>query len=153
MLNIELPEYQFRVRQIGRKHEIFDSVRKKFVALTPEEWVRQRFIQYLIREKNIPATLIAIEKTLLYNTMKKRADIVAYSSKGYPVLMVECKSEDVDLSQKVFDQIAVYNIALKVPFLIITNGLKHLCCKIDFENASYTFLQEIPDYGYFVEKS
>ncbi len=146
MLNIELPEYQFKVRRNDGKSEIFDIVRKKFVALTPEEWVRQRFVQYLLREKNVPSTLIAIEKTLVYNTMKKRADIVAYSSKGFPVLMVECKSEEVELSQKVFDQIAVYNIALKVPFLIITNGLNHLCCEIDFQNASYSFLQEIPDY-------
>lgn len=146
MLNIELPEYQFKVRRNDGKSEIFDIVRRKFVALTPEEWVRQRFVQYLLREKNVPSTLIAIEKTLVYNTMKKRADIVAYSSKGFPVLMVECKSEEVELSQKVFDQIAVYNIALKVPFLIITNGLNHLCCEIDFENASYSFLQEIPDY-------
>ncbi len=146
MQSLNLPEYLFKIRQNDGRKEIFDPIRKKYVALTPEEWVRQHFVQYLINEKSAPATLIAIEQTLTYNTMKRRSDIVVYSGKAMPLILVECKSAEIKLSQKVFDQIARYNMALKVPYLIITNGLTHFCCKIDFHSMAYTFLKDIPDY-------
>lgn len=146
MQTLNLPAYPFKIRQDDGGEEIFDPIRKKYVALTPEEWVRQHFVQYLINEKSAPPALIAIEQTLTYNTMKRRSDIVVYSGKAMPLILVECKSANIKLSQKVFDQVARYNMALKVPYLIITNGLTHFCCKIDFETLSYRFLREIPEY-------
>jgi predicted type IV restriction endonuclease len=146
MHTLNLPAYSFRIREAAGKHEIFDNNRKKFVSLTPEEWVRQHFVQYLVQEKGVPESLITIEKKLVYNTMTKRADILVYSGKGKPLLMVECKAASIELSQKVLDQIARYNIVLRVPFLIITNGLRHLCCLINFEEGSYHFLEHIPNY-------
>jgi hypothetical protein len=146
MIPLNLPEYQHNIRSVGGKHEIFDPVRRKFVALTPEEWVRQNFVSYLITAKDVPLSLIAVEQMLVYNTMKKRADLLVYSNKGIPVLMVECKAASVELTQKAFDQIARYNLTLKVPFLIVTNGLRHICSKINFEERSYKFLEEVPDY-------
>ncbi len=146
MIPLNLPEFQHNIRSVGGKLEIFDQVRRKFVALTPEEWVRQHFVSYLITAKDVPLSLIAVEQMLIYNTMKKRADILVYSNKGIPVLMVECKAASVDLTQKVFDQIARYNLTLKVPFLIVTNGLQHICSKINFEERSYEFLEEVPEY-------
>jgi type I site-specific restriction endonuclease len=152
MHTLNLPAYSFRIREAAGKHEIFDNNRKKFVSLTPEEWVRQHFVQFLVHEKGIPESLITIEKKLVYNTMTKRADILVYSGKGVPLLMVECKAAIVELSQKVFDQIARYNIALRVPFLIITNGMRHLCCRINFEEGTYHFLEHIPTYTQMNEK-
>jgi type I site-specific restriction endonuclease len=152
MHTLNLPAYSFRIREAAGKHEIFDNNRKKFVSLTPEEWVRQHFVQFLVHEKGIPESLITIEKKLVYNTMTKRADILVYSGKGVPLLMVECKAATVELSQKVFDQIARYNIALRVPFLIITNGMRHLCCRINFEEGTYHFLEHIPTYTQMNEK-
>lgn len=150
MDTLNLPEYQFNTRYNEGKPEIFDPVRRKFVALTPEEWVRQHFINFLQMDKAVPLSLIAVEQMLVYNTMKKRADIVVYSNKGLPVLLVECKAASIELTQKVFDQVALYNLTMKVPFLIVTNGLKHICCKINFENSSYSFLEEIPTYKQMV---
>jgi predicted type IV restriction endonuclease len=152
MHTLNLPAYSFRIREAAGKHEIFDNNRKKFVSLTPEEWVRQHFVQFLVHEKGIPESLITIEKKLVYNTMTKRADILVYSGKGVALLMVECKAATVELSQKTFDQIARYNIALRVPFLIITNGLRHLCCRINFEEGTYHFLEQIPTYAQMSEK-
>jgi type I site-specific restriction endonuclease len=146
MIPLNLPEYHYSIRRTGDKNEIFDKVRRRFVALTPEEWVRQHYINYLITTKDVPLSLIAVEQMLVYNTMKKRADILVYSNKGVPVLMVECKAASVDLTQKVFDQIARYNLTLKVPFLVVTNGLRHICSKINFAEHSYKFLEELPDY-------
>jgi type I site-specific restriction endonuclease len=146
MIPLNLPEYHYNIRRLDNKQEIFDPVRRKFVALTPEEWVRQHYVNYLVTTKDVPLSLIAVEQMLVYNTMKKRADILVYSKKGIPVLMVECKAASVELTQKVFDQLARYNLTLKVPFLIVTNGLKHICSKINFEERSYKFLEEVPDY-------
>jgi type I site-specific restriction endonuclease len=152
MHTLNLPSYSFRIREAAGRHEIFDNNRKKFVSLTPEEWVRQNFVQFLLQEKGVPESLIAIEKKLVYNTMTKRADILVYSGKGTPLLMVECKSASIELTQKVFDQIARYNIVLRVPFLIITNGLRHLCCVINFEDGTYHFPEQIPMYAQMNEK-
>jgi hypothetical protein len=146
MNDLNLPEYQFRYKKDNETLLIFDSVRKKYVALTPEEWVRQNFVQFLINDKCVPRSLINIEMSLKYNTLKKRSDIVIFNNDGKPLLIIECKAPKVAITQKVFDQIARYNFTLKVKFLIVSNGLEHFCCKIDFENKSYVFLKEIPNY-------
>jgi len=146
MQTLNLPSYQFRIRSSGEKAEIFDDIRKKFVALTPEEWVRQNFIAYLQNEKGYPISLIAVEMSLKLNKMHKRSDIVVYNTSGEAILLVECKAPSVKIKQDVFDQIARYNMTLKVKYLIVTNGLKHYCCMIDYETMNYQFLKDIPDY-------
>jgi len=147
MRKLNLPEYQFRLRKNKEsKTEIFDKIRKRFYVLTPEEWVRQNFINYLIQEKKFPASLMAIEKGLKLNGMTKRTDIVQYNKSGKPILIVECKAPEVKLSQDTFDQAARYNLSLKVDYLIITNGLEHYACKMDYKENRIHFLKEIPTY-------
>jgi len=146
MEKLNLPEYSFRIATVDSKTQIFDGIRKKYVTLTDEEWVRQNFIMYLISEKKYPASLISIEKSLQVNRMEKRADIVVYGKDLKPKVIVECKAPSVAISQEVFDQVARYNIPLKVDYLIVTNGLIHYCCKIDFNNNEYTFINEVPDF-------
>lgn len=146
MLDLNLPKYDFKVKSEGGKKQIFDSVRKQFVVLTPEEWVRQHFIHFLHQEKGFPLSLMGVEYPLQYNGMNKRADIICFQKEGKPMLLVECKSANVAISQKVFDQIARYNFDLRVPFLVVTNGLQHFCCEINYEENSYRFLEEIPDF-------
>jgi hypothetical protein len=147
MKALNLPSYKFRLRKnADGKVEIFDSIRKRFYVLSPEEWVRQNFIQYLIQEKNYPASLMAIEKGLKLNGMQKRTDIVQYNKSGKPVLIVECKAPEVKLSQDTFDQAARYNLTLHVDFLIITNGLEHYACRMDYEHQKIHFLKEIPTF-------
>ncbi len=144
---LNLPAYEPRIReQNSGKPEIFDRVRKKFVRLTPEEWVRQHFLNYLTAHKGYPASLIAVEAALKYNRLVKRSDILVYGPGGKPLLVVECKAPEVEVSQAVFDQVAMYNMSLLVGFVVVTNGLEHFACKISHENKSYTFLKEIPDY-------
>ena len=146
MEKLNLPQYDFRIRKKEHKLEIFDTFRKKFVALTPEEWVRQNFLMYLVKEKDYPVSLISVEAGLkLYNRIK-RTDIVVYNNNAKPVLIVECKASDVPISQKTFDQIARYNMVLKVNYLIVTNGLNHYCCHLDYENNTIKYLKDIPDY-------
>ena len=151
MQDLNFPEYQFRYKKEGENLLIFDSIRKKHVVLTPEEWVRQNMVQFLIHEKNVPTSLIHIEMSLKYNTLKKRGDIVIFNNLGKPLLIVECKSPNIAITQSVFDQIARYNFTLKVNFLIVTNGIDHFCCKIDFENNNYSFLTEVPNYQDLIE--
>ncbi len=147
MRRLNLPEYQFRLRKNGEgKTEIFDAIRKRFYVLTPEEWVRQNFIKYLIQEKHFPASLMAIEKGLKLNGMKKRTDIVQYNTTGSPILIVECKAPEIKLSQDTFDQAARYNLTLKVDYLIITNGLEHFACKMNYAENRIHFLKEIPQF-------
>ncbi len=147
MKALNLPEYQFRLQKNKEgKTEIFDAIRKRFFILTPEEWVRQNFIQYLIQEKLYPASLMAIEKGLKLNGMQKRTDIVQYNKQGRPVLIVECKAPEVKLSQDTFDQAARYNMTLQVDFLIITNGLEHFACKMNYTDQKVQFLEEIPTF-------
>lgn len=147
MLKLNLPDFNFRFRQNKGRDEIFDPVRKIFVALTPEEWVRQHFIQYLAADKNVPLSLIGVEKTLTLNTMTRRTDILVFGNSGLPVMVVECKAPNIEISQAVFDQVARYNITLRVKYLVVTNGLNHFCCLIDFDKGTYSFLEEIPDFS------
>ena len=143
---LNLPPYQFKLKQQGLRTHIFDSIRKKYVVLTPEEWVRQNFLQYLIQDKNFPASLIAVEAGLKYNQLQKRMDVLVYDKQGNPHLMVECKAPEVKITQDVFDQIARYNLVFKVKYLVVTNGLHHFCCVMDYVANSYSYLEIIPDF-------
>ncbi len=146
MDKLNLPEYTFRVNDLNNQKWIFDPLRKKKVVLTPEEWVRQNFIQFLIQEKYYPEQLIKVEMGFKVNNLIKRSDIIVYDRKGKPSLIVECKAPSVKVSQDVFDQIARYNISLKVDFLVVTNGLEHYCCQINHQKKSYQFLRNIPEF-------
>ena len=146
-MKLNLPEYQFSIRQLSTSKEIFDAFRKKYVALTPEEWVRQHFIRFLVEEKGFPASLIAIEKGLTINGKPRRFDAVAHNNNGEPLVLIEFKAASVKISQKVFEQIATYNQLLRVKYLIVSNGLKHYCCEINFTTQSIQFLPEIPEYN------
>ena len=146
MESLNLPTYSFNIKFQEQRKYIFDTLRKKYVLLTPEEWVRQNFLKYLIEEKKYPASLISVEMEFKLNKLSKRSDAVVFDRKGKPVMIIECKATSVKVDQLVFEQIARYNMQLMVNYLIVTNGLNHYCCKIDFENQSYTFLKDIPEY-------
>ncbi len=147
MIRLNLPEYQFRMeRKDHSKWYIFDEIRKKKVILSPEEWVRQNFIQYLNQEHKVPLSVMVLEKELELNGQKKRADILVYGRDGKPFAIVECKASHVAISQDVFDQVARYNLVLKVPYLIVTNGLEHYYSLIDFEKKNFNFLKDFPVY-------
>jgi hypothetical protein len=146
METLNFPEYPMKVMREGKKTKIFDPLRKKYLLLTPEEWVRQNLVQFLIRDLKFPQGLIAIEKGIQVNDLYKRADVVVYNKTGEPIFMVECKAPQVEIDQRTFDQIARYNIAFKLPYLMVSNGLKHYCAKIDFINRQFKFLDEIPSY-------
>ncbi|MBZ5859174.1 type I restriction enzyme HsdR N-terminal domain-containing protein [Flavihumibacter profundi] len=124
MISLEFPDFPFRWREQNGKRQIFDETRKKWVAFTPEEWVRQNFLQYLLQEKKYPATLIAIEKELKIGELTKRFDILVYDYQHQPWLMVECKSMDVAINDAVVHQVLRYNIAIPVRFIVVTNGTK-----------------------------
>jgi len=143
---LNLPAFQFKLKQTGLRRQIFDAIRKKYVALTPEEWVRQNFIQFLIQNKKFPASLIAVEAGLKINQLQKRLDVLVYDKQGTPHLMVECKAPHVKISQDTFDQIARYNMLFKVKYLVVTNGLQHFCCKMDYSVNSYSYLETVPDF-------
>jgi hypothetical protein len=147
MQELNLPSYKFRLKKENEIIFIFDELRKKYVVLSPEEWVRQNFIRFLVEEKKYPASLIAVEIGLKYNQLRKRADVLIYNTKGQPYLMIECKAPGVKISQETFHQIAAYNMSFKVDYLVVTNGLDHFCCKMDYSNNSYEFLQMIPDFS------
>ena len=146
MQKLNLPNYKFKLKSNENKTLIFDNLRKKYMVLTPEEWVRQHFVHFLIEEKNYPTSLIAIEKQVLVNNLKKRSDILVFNKDGNPEIIVECKAPKIRITQATFDQIARYNSKLRANFLVVTNGLTHFYCKMDFEKETYLFLKEIPDY-------
>ena len=146
MQELNLPPYVFRYQRDGDQVRIFDELRKKYIALTPEEWVRQNFIRCMVEEKNVPSGLIVQEKKLVMNTMTRRPDIVIYNRNAEAVMIIECKAPEVRIGQDTFDQIARYNSVLLVPYLIVTNGLNHYCCKMDYTNEAYSFLEDIPTY-------
>lgn len=145
MQKLQFPEYSFRFKNSENKLWIFDQIRKKFVVLNPEEWVRQHVIQFLIQEKSYSENLINVEKKLVLNNLTKRYDVVVFNSNGSVLLIVECKAPSVHITQDTFDQIARYNLVLKAKFLMVTNGLKHYFCKMDFEKQRYHFLVDIPN--------
>jgi hypothetical protein len=147
MVKLNLPKYAYKIKNRENKLYIFDIIRKKYILLTPEEWVRQHFVNYLILDKNYPKSIIAIEKQLKYNNLVKRTDILVFNKLGLPEIIVECKAPSIKISQDTFDQIARYNLELDANFLIVTNGLQHYYCKLDHQNKQYVFLEEIPRYS------
>ena len=146
MQKLNLPECQLKILKENDKLKVFDIIRKKYVAFTPEEHVRQQFIHYLITEKQYPKGLLSVEKQLKVHDTEKRADIVLFNTKLEPVVIIECKAPEINITQKTFDQIARYNMTFKADCLIVTNGMKHYCCKPDYKTGNYTFLKDIPDY-------
>lgn len=146
MQKLNFPAYQFRFKSSENKVSIFDQIRKKFIVLTPEEWVRQHTIQYLIEEKKYPQTLINVEKLIIVNDLNKRYDIIIFNPDGSIYLIIECKSHTIKITQKTFDQIARYNLSLQAEYLMITNGLDHYYCQMDYKKQRYTFLKDIPAY-------
>lgn len=147
MQPLNFPRYTFRFKNTQNKELIFDIIRKKFVVLTPEEWVRQHVLKFLSIEKKYPTSLINVEKQIVYNGLKKRYDIVIFNSDGSIYLLVECKAPNINITQNVFDQIAVYNFNLKSTYLMVTNGLQHYTCQMLFEEEKYKFLSEIPEFS------
>ncbi|PSQ95413.1 MAG: restriction endonuclease subunit R [Bacteroidetes bacterium SW_9_63_38] len=146
MESLNLPTYDVHVIDRDDTRIIYDPVRQTYVTLTPEEWVRQHFLQYLMQELNVPAGLVATEASFQYEGQTWRADIVAYDRQGNPLLLVECKAPSVSIGQNAFDQGARYNLVLDAPFLVVTNGRTHYACRIDLEEESYAFLDDLPEY-------
>ncbi|WP_319481219.1 type I restriction enzyme HsdR N-terminal domain-containing protein [uncultured Draconibacterium sp.] len=147
MYKLNLPEYTFRTKTENDKTLIFDTIRKKFVVLTPEEWVRQNFIQYLIQEKSYPQNLMAVEKQIKVNQQQRRFDLLVYQRNGNPHLIAEFKAPNVKITQNAFDQVVRYNMTLRVERVVVSNGMQHFACEIDYEKNSYSFLKEIPTFG------
>ena len=144
MPHLNLPKVALKTKSVKGTIQVFGQVRKKYFVLTPEEWVRQHFIYYLNKEKNYPMGLMEVEKMIKYNSMQTRADIVLYNKEGKSNMIVECKAPEVKITQDTFNQIAKYNFQLKVDFLVVTNGIKHYCCQMDYEKNEITFLDDIP---------
>ena len=146
MQELNFPKFEYRFKSKENKISIFDIIRKKFIVLQPEEWVRQHCIHYLINDKKIPISLISIEKQLTFNGIKKRYDIVVFNVDGSINLIVECKAPSITINQNTFDQIARYNLILDAEFLMVTNGINHYYCQMNKTEKRYSFLKDIPNY-------
>lgn len=147
MYQLNLPTYDLRLRRTGNRDMIFDVLRRKYVALTPEEWIRQHFVHFLIEHKGYPTALLANEIELRIGGKHLRADTLLYNKELRPHMLIEYKSPTIALTQKVFDQISAYNLLLHADYLIVSNGMQHICCRMDYEQNTYHFLEEIPDYS------
>ena len=146
MQSLNFPDYEFDIRTDDRKPVIFDAQRRKYVRLTPEEWVRQHLVRHLLQDLGFPRGRTAIETGFSYQGMHYRADVVVYGQKGNPILMAECKAPDVKIVQRTFDQVAWYNKAVGARYLLVTNGLGHYCFVVDRERRTYEFLEKLPRY-------
>ena len=146
MFRLNLPQYEINITEKDGKRLIFDFLRRKYVALTPEEWVRQHFTHYLVEHKGYPKGLLGNEIELQIGDKRLRCDSILYNKVAQPQMIIEYKAPTVPLQQKVFDQISAYNLLLRVDYLLISNGMEHYCCKMDYEHRKYIFLQDIPDY-------
>lgn len=146
MKQLNLPPYTFKITGDEGSEMILDTIRRKYVRLTPEEWVRQNFLRYLVTEGKYPPGLIGVEVNFPLNGLKRRADILIYSRTGKPVMIVECKEPQVKIDDKVFDQIVTYNLGLKVPYIVVTNGLLHYACRVRSDQPGYDFINVIPLY-------
>lgn len=144
MYQLNLPAFDIKVKKMGEKPVVFDRLRRKYVALTPEEWVRQHFVNYLVIGRCYPEALIANEARIQLNGQNKRCDSVVYNNQLHPLVIVEYKAPDVKITQEVFSQIVCYNIVLKVKYLIVSNGMNHYCCKMDYDTQTFEYLREIP---------
>ena len=146
MIRLNLPEYEINVREQDGKQQIFDFLRRRYVTLTPEEWVRQHFTHFLVEQKGYPKGLLANETELRIGDKRLRCDTLLYNKEMLPRMIIEYKAPQIKIQQKTFDQIVVYNLLLHADFLIVSNGLQHYCCQMDYEQHTYRFLTEIPDY-------
>lgn len=146
MHKLNLPQIKVSLKKEEGKVWIFDVIRKKYIVLTPEEWVRQHFIHYLITDLKYPKSLFRIESSLTYNTLQKRSDILIFDRLGKPWMLVECKSADIRLSQKAFNQVAVYNMTVNAKYLAVTNGRMHFCCEASKEGTVAIFLESFPEF-------
>ena len=145
---LNLPPFEANIRKVDGVVKVLDILRRKYVALTPEEWVRQHFVHFLMTQKGYSPTLMANEVSLTLNGMSRRCDTVVYRQEGLkPLMIVEYKRPDVEITQRVFDQICRYNIVLEVEWLVVSNGMKHYCCHVDVSNGSYAFVEDIPVYA------
>lgn len=147
MLSLNLPACNLKIVQKDGKPFIFDKLRKRYISLTPEEWVRQHFVHFLIDHKQYPEALLGNEITIKLNKTTKRCDSILYDTTGRPKMIIEYKAPDITITQKVFDQICRYNMVLHVDYLIVSNGREHYCCKMDYERMQYRFLNRIPSYS------
>ena len=145
MQKLNFPKYSFRFKNSENKVSVFDEIRKKFVILTPEEWVRQHVVQFLIVSKKYPKSYINVEKSIQINGLTKRYDVVVFYPNGKIFLVIECKAPEIKISQETFNQIARYNLNLKASYLMVTNGLNHYFCEMDFEKEQYNFLNDLPE--------
>ncbi len=141
-----MPEYSFRISGEEGSETIFDPIRKKYVRLTPEEWVRQNLLMFLTREKGVPRSLISIESGVKVNRLSRRYDAMVYDRNGKPFMLIECKAPTVIINQGTFDQIIAYNRKVEAKCLLVSNGLKHYCCKIEPALQKYIFMEDIPHY-------
>ena len=146
MVQLNLPAAELRIKKQNGKEYVFDRLRKQLVRLTPEEFVRQQFISFLIEYKGYPSGRMANEIEIVLGNVRKRCDTVLYDIYLQPLMIIEYKAPSVAISQKIFDQIARYNLALQVPWLIVSNGIRHFCCRLDKEKKEYVFINEIPEY-------
>lgn len=146
MQKLNFPSYSFRFKNNQNKVAVFDDLRKKFIILTPEEWVRQHTVKFLEKEKNYPISLINVEKQLKIAGLNKRYDVVVFDPQGNIHIIVECKAPKIKITQDTFDQIARYNLSLKANYLMVTNGIEHYFCQMDYEKETYIFLTELPEY-------
>ncbi len=146
MFRLNLPQYEIKIGEKNGKRTIFDFLRRKYVSLTPEEWVRQHFTHYLTDHKGYPKGLMGNEVELHVGEKRLRCDTILYNKQGQPQMIIEYKAPTIQIQQKTFDQISVYNLLLHVDYLIVSNGLQHYCCKMDYDSQKYLFLKKIPDY-------
>lgn len=146
MKQLNFPAYEFKLKKSGDGFQILDEFRKKWISLTPEEWVRQHTLRWIVTAKLYPAGLIAVEKRITINGMERRFDAVVFDRESNPLIIVECKAPEVRITEEVFDQAARYNLNVNAAFMLITNGLTHYCCKMDHANQAYSFLKELPEY-------
>ncbi|AWM14873.1 type I restriction enzyme HsdR N-terminal domain-containing protein [Flavobacterium sp. NRK F10] len=146
MQKLNFPTYSFRFKNSENKTYIFDVIRKKFLVFTPEEWVRQHVLQFFIHQHKYPVSFINVEKSVKVNGTSKRYDIVVYRKDGSIFLLVECKAPEVTITQQTFDQIARYNLTLNASYLMVTNGINHYFCQMDFQNEKYLFLTDLPKF-------
>lgn len=147
MLKLNLPTFDYKINRTRDGLQIYDRLRSKFVALTPEEWVRQHFVEFIITHKGFPQSLIANEIGITLNNTRRRCDTVVYDNTATPLVIIEYKAPSVEITQATFDQIVRYNMVLQAKYLIVSNGLNHYCCSIDYTNQTYQFLKEIPSYS------
>ena len=146
MQKLNLPEYDLKLKNEFGRTMVFDPFRSKYVVLTPEELVRQYFARFLVEERSFPGSLMVTEYALKLNRMAKRCDILVFNRNRLPVALVECKAPEIKITQEVFDQVARYNVVFRVRYLMVTNGMNHYCCKIDFQTGNIEFLADIPFY-------